>query len=113
MLIPPLVSTAFAWIALLLLYVAVPLIVAAVIFRSGFRQRYLGGFPMLRALFYTLGVALIGMAADWVSDDPEPAPIWALLSAAGIIFVVGSGIWLTGFFVGRWRASRLDSIIRR
>jgi len=82
------------------------------VFRHGSRSSHLDRIPLYKLALYTFGVTLLGRVVDWIQPDAGESSLATKLAAAGFYFVMGCLVWLAGFSFGRWRAAKLDGIIR-
>jgi cyanate permease len=100
-------------LAILLLLLLALLACAAWVFRHGTRSSHLNSIPLIRLVFYSLGLPLAASLFEWATGDPEKVPVLTTLAVGGLYFVTASGVWLAGFFFGRWRAAKYRGIITR
>jgi predicted MFS family arabinose efflux permease len=100
-------------LAILLLFVLVLLVCTAWVFRHGSRSSHLDCIPLMRLVFFALGVILVDALVEWAAADREHVPALTTLAVGGFYFVTACGVWLAGFFFGRWRAAKYRDIITR
>ena len=103
------------WVIAVAILLAIPFMAAKLaigLFRAGSREEYLSGFPVVSALAYTLLPVAVVAIASWLENDFEFELIELLLWIQGTLLIIGSAIWLVGFFLGRWRSKRSVGVIQ-